>query len=160
MAWPHLQEACQQHQQAGSDVQPTRGEKEGKTQERMTQRHQGRSAEKPSLLEGPEENSAESGGLAECCRWPLVHRPPHHFTPRPKLPVCCEKDLYACLQLYYSLLVGLPSPAEHPLFKEVVLVMNHVHFWRGLGAVRMRQMTAYLRLLFTLMALVPSFSFL
>ena len=42
--WQHLQKASQQHHQAGSDVESTGEEKEGKTQEHMVQRHHGRKA--------------------------------------------------------------------------------------------------------------------
>ena len=42
--WPHPQEACQQHHQAGSDLESTGGEKEGKAQEHLAQGHRGRYA--------------------------------------------------------------------------------------------------------------------
>ena len=42
--WPHLQEANQQHHQAGCDVESTGEKKEGKTQGHMVQRHGDRNA--------------------------------------------------------------------------------------------------------------------
>ena len=41
MDWPHPQEARQQHHQAGSDLESTGEEKEGKTQEHRAQRQRG-----------------------------------------------------------------------------------------------------------------------
>ena len=66
LGWPHLQEACQQHHQAGSYLEST-GEEVKKTQEHIVHRHFGRNAEKCSLLEGTGEDSGESGVLAEFC---------------------------------------------------------------------------------------------
>ena len=68
LEWPHPQQACQQHHQAGSDLESTGEEKEGKIQEHMAQRHRVKNAEKRSLLEGAGEDILDSGVLAECCR--------------------------------------------------------------------------------------------
>ena len=64
--WPHPQETCQQHHQAGSDLESIEDEKEGEIQEYMAQRHPGGNAEKRSLLEGAGEEGPESGALVDC----------------------------------------------------------------------------------------------
>ena len=70
----HSQEACKQHHQAGSDIESTGEEIEGKIQEHMAQRRLGRNTERRSLLEGPGEGSLQLGALADCRRWPVLPR--------------------------------------------------------------------------------------
>ena len=54
--WPHPQEARKQYHKTGSDLESTREENEGKTQEHMAHRHRGRNVETQSLLEGAGED--------------------------------------------------------------------------------------------------------
>ena len=51
---------------AGSDLESTGEEKEGKTQDHMAQRHRDRHAEKRPLLEGAGEDGPESGAPEDC----------------------------------------------------------------------------------------------
>ena len=67
--WP--KEACQQHHQAGSDLESTGEEKEGKTKKHIS-RHRGKNAEKQSLLEGAGGDNQESGVRVDCSTWPML----------------------------------------------------------------------------------------